>query len=74
MSPMHVAVVGATGAVGREILRTLEERAFPMSELSLLASPRSEGSRGPLSGARPERRASGDRFVVLILSRYTETR
>jgi aspartate-semialdehyde dehydrogenase len=45
MSDSRVAVVGATGAVGRTIIRILEERDFPMSELRLLASPRSAGSR-----------------------------
>jgi len=40
----RVAVVGATGAVGREILKTLAERRFPVSEIVALASPRSAGS------------------------------
>jgi aspartate-semialdehyde dehydrogenase len=40
---MRVAVVGATGAVGREIIRILEERDFPVDELVLLASARSAG-------------------------------
>lgn len=40
-----VAVVGATGAVGREMLEVLEERNFPVSELVLLASDNSEGER-----------------------------
>jgi aspartate-semialdehyde dehydrogenase len=40
----RVAVVGATGAVGREILKTLAERRFPISEIVALASPRSAGS------------------------------
>ena len=39
-----VAVVGATGAVGVEILRVLEARGFPVGELRLLASPRSAGT------------------------------
>ena len=39
----RVAVVGATGAVGRELIRILEEREFPVSELVLLASKRSAG-------------------------------
>jgi aspartate-semialdehyde dehydrogenase len=39
----RVAVVGATGAVGREILKTLAERAFPIDEIAAVASPRSTG-------------------------------
>jgi aspartate-semialdehyde dehydrogenase len=39
----HVAIVGATGAVGIELLRVMERRAFPVAELRLLASPRSAG-------------------------------
>src|SRR4030065_957567 len=38
-----VGVVGATGAVGREMVRTLEERDFPVEKLRLFASERSEG-------------------------------
>ena len=41
----HVAIVGATGLVGQEVLRILEERGFPVSTLTLLASERSAGSR-----------------------------
>ncbi len=40
----RVAVVGATGAVGREMLKTLAERNFPVSEVAALASGRSTGS------------------------------
>jgi aspartate-semialdehyde dehydrogenase len=40
----RVAVVGATGAVGREMLKTLAERNFPVSEVIPLASGRSAGS------------------------------
>jgi aspartate-semialdehyde dehydrogenase len=39
-----VAIVGATGAVGRELLDVLERRRFPLAELRLYASPRSAGS------------------------------
>ncbi len=39
----RVAVVGATGAVGREMVKILEEREFPVAELILLASERSAG-------------------------------
>jgi aspartate-semialdehyde dehydrogenase len=38
-----VAVVGATGAVGREIIKTLEERKFPLDDIVALASARSVG-------------------------------
>jgi aspartate-semialdehyde dehydrogenase len=41
---MKLAVVGATGLVGQEILRVLEERSFPFNELYLVASPKSVGS------------------------------
>lgn len=40
-----VAIVGATGVVGREMINVLEERAFPVSELVPLASPRSAGEK-----------------------------
>src|SRR6266849_3888858 len=43
MRRVKVAVAGATGAVGREMLKVLEEREFPVSELVPLASERSEG-------------------------------
>ena len=42
---MRVAIVGATGAVGRTILPILEERSFPLDELVLLASERTAGTR-----------------------------
>ena len=44
---MRVAVAGATGAVGREMLRILEERKFPSEEVVLLASERSVGHKIP---------------------------
>ena len=39
----HVAIVGASGAVGAEMIRTLEHRNFPVGSLRLLASKRSAG-------------------------------
>jgi aspartate-semialdehyde dehydrogenase len=45
-----VAVAGATGAVGREMLKTLEERKFPISRLVALASKRSAGHKLPWKG------------------------
>lgn len=41
----HVAIAGATGAVGIEMIRCLEERNFPVSKLTLLASARSAGKK-----------------------------
>ena len=41
--PLNVAVLGASGAVGQELLLLLEERRFPVGELKLLASARSAG-------------------------------
>jgi aspartate-semialdehyde dehydrogenase len=41
---VSVAILGATGAVGKELLELLESRNFPVSKLKLLASPRSAGS------------------------------
>lgn len=61
-SGLKVAIVGATGAVGEEFLRLLEERRWPIRELRLLASPRSAGrfvqvlgEALPVEQARPER-------------------
>lgn len=45
MKPLYVAVAGATGLVGRELLRLLEERQFPIASLQLLASDRSAGKK-----------------------------
>ena len=44
MRPVNVAVVGATGGVGRIMLQVLHERAFPVGELYALASERSVGA------------------------------
>ena len=42
---MNVAILGATGAVGREMMKILAERSFTVEELRLLASPRSAGQK-----------------------------
>jgi len=47
-----VAIAGATGVVGREMLEILEERKFPVSELVLLASERSEGEKLDFGGKK----------------------
>jgi len=48
---INVAVVGATGAVGTEMLRVLQERRFPTASIRLLASERSEGRRLSFNGS-----------------------
>lgn len=50
MRTYHVAIVGATGAVGSEFLRLLETREFPLASLRLLASERSAGRTLPFRG------------------------
>src|SRR6476620_4612606 len=50
----RVAIAGATGAVGVEFLRSLEERRFPMSSLRLLASARSRGKKMTFAGREIE--------------------
>lgn len=41
---MKVAIVGASGAVGQEFLRVLDQQKFPIEELKLFGSTRSAGS------------------------------
>jgi aspartate-semialdehyde dehydrogenase len=47
---VNVGVIGATGLVGQEMLRVLEQRAFPVDRLRVYASARSEGRRLPFAG------------------------
>lgn len=54
MAGYQVAVVGATGAVGQEMLAILQERNFPVKALRLLASKRSVGKSFPFRGERLE--------------------
>jgi aspartate-semialdehyde dehydrogenase len=49
-SKPNVAIVGATGAVGIEMIKTLEKRNFPVGQLTLLASARSAGKTLPFRG------------------------
>lgn len=51
---MKVAIVGASGAVGQEFLRVLEERNFPMDELVLFGSERSAGKKYTFKGKQIE--------------------
>ncbi len=49
-SKYNVAIMGATGAVGEEMLKILEERSFPVDKLTLLASSRSIGRKYKFKG------------------------
>ena len=57
----RVAILGATGAVGTELLELLENRNFPIAELKLLASPRSAGRTLPFRGEQLPVEPVGDR-------------
>jgi aspartate-semialdehyde dehydrogenase len=59
---MRVAVVGATGAVGRTILQLLEERDFPADDVLAFASARSEGKRLAFRGRDVVVRAASTRW------------
>ena len=54
MKKYNVGILGATGAVGREMMNILEERNFPIDELRLLASPRSVGKKLSFKGQEIE--------------------
>ncbi|MEE8291534.1 MAG: Asd/ArgC dimerization domain-containing protein, partial [Candidatus Tectomicrobia bacterium] len=50
MQPCHVALIGATGGVGREILQVMEERELSLRDVTLIASAQSEGTRMEVCG------------------------
>lgn len=54
MKTYNVGILGATGAVGREMMKILEERNFPIGELRLLASARSVGKKISFKGEEIE--------------------
>ena len=54
MKSYNIAILGATGAVGQEMLKILEEKNFPIGELRLLASPRSVGKKVMFRGQEYE--------------------
>ncbi len=68
----RLAVVGATGAVGREMLATLAARAFPASEIVALASSRSAGTKVPFGdGELTVRELTKDSFAGLDLALFS---
>jgi aspartate-semialdehyde dehydrogenase len=67
-----VALAGATGAVGREMIEILEEREFPVSELVPLASERSEGDRVEFNGKKLlVRRLTKDAFAGVDIALFS---
>lgn len=68
----HVAVLGATGAVGQQMLQTLEERDFPISKLTLLSSARSAGKKVMFKGEEYEvQAASPDSFKGVQIALFS---
>lgn len=56
---MNIAIVGASGAVGQELLRVLDEQNFPINDLRLFGSPRSAGQ---------TRSFRGKEYIIELLS------
>ena len=60
MKKIRLGILGATGAVGREMLRLLEEYKIPVEELRLLSGPKSEGTKLSYKGKRLNVRKADD--------------
>ena len=68
----HVAIVGATGAVGVEMIKTLEKRNFPAGKLTLLASARSAGRKLKFRGQEIEiRELRKDSFTGIDIALFS---
>jgi len=68
----NVAVVGATGAVGNEMISVLEEREFPVENLRLFASERSEGTKLSFNGYEiPVETLKEDSFVDIDIAMFS---
>ncbi|MDR2850432.1 MAG: aspartate-semialdehyde dehydrogenase [Desulfovibrio sp.] len=70
--PLTVAVVGATGAVGREMIRTLFDRKFPATDVRAFASARSAGSTLPYGDKKlPVEELKEDSFTDIQLALFS---
>src|SRR5882757_8566977 len=68
----HVAIVGATGAVGIEMIKTLEKRNFPVGKLTLLASARSVGKKLKFRGEElPVKELTKDAFGGIDIALFS---
>ena len=63
MNKYNVAIVGATGLVGHEFIKVLEQRHFPMASIHLYASDRSIGRKLMVNGEELEVQQTTDRFL-----------
>jgi aspartate-semialdehyde dehydrogenase len=69
---IHVAIVGATGAVGTELLQLLEQREFPVGKLKLLASAKSAGKALKFKGEElPVETLSEDSFKGIDVALFS---
>ena len=69
---LHIAIAGATGAVGLEMLKTLEKRNFPVGNLTPLASARSAGKTLPFRGQEMlVQELTGDSFVGVDIALFS---
>jgi aspartate-semialdehyde dehydrogenase len=72
MKKFRVAIAGATGAVGREMMKVLEEREFPVEQLIPLASERSEGHKIEFRGEElTVRRLKPDSFAGVDIALFS---
>ena len=70
--PLHVAIVGATGAVGIELMQVLTRRNFPVGKLTLLASARSAGKTLEFQGEQiPVRELREDSFTGVDVALFS---
>jgi aspartate-semialdehyde dehydrogenase len=71
-SKPNVAIVGATGAVGVEMIKTLEKRNFPVGQLTLLASARPTGKTLPFRGKEiPVQELTKDSFAGIDIALFS---
>ena len=69
---LHIAIVGATGAVGLDMLKTLEKRNFPLGSLTPFASARSAGKTLPFRGQEIlVQELTGDSFVGVDIALFS---
>ena len=72
--PLNIAILGATGRVGQELIKVLEQRKFPVNEFRPLASARSKDAKVTFNGKEyPVQEPSEEAFkgidIVLALCR-----